>query len=937
MRPLPTSRATAFLSCLLALSTSAAERIWPDPFQTCAPVSVAIRPPDDGLAVEQVTYDLQASVRINAPAKLLLYSNDNLVPPTVELGFGANRCYYKRFATSYDLDHCSLPVAPEGYAAKEIVAVVPGLHRYARTGLTVLAEFPRVMPCGRPTFSGKFFQRPSAVPNLWNVVLDEIHVNQAEVALVAESLTQQFGGAVVSTFLTPRGFVLSASSTKASAISTDWRVRFVESVVEVRGLGIRDTSIPLSANSARFQWAHDRLDQPLRDGTDSSFRWPTPQLGASLLPRVWIVDTAVRTTHVAFAGLPFQSINATSRAGCLLPDPNVARSSHGTEVASALVGYLGTGQMAAAEVYFVRALGRKGVPQLCDGGDSTEVEAALRQIAPAVRERDIINLSIGVPPTATFEMIILDLLARGAVVVAAAGNSGMPVSEAPANIPGVIAIGALAEQTTAPAYAPEVALASSSYGPLVSFWAPGENVLAALDTADNAYTGSGGTSIAAPLAAGIALHLAATIPPAGGGTHVEVRRLMNRDGASSGGLSLALLRAPPVPFGLASLPSSLTGESLNGVVFASGALWVGRASPTASGVSLARIPFENGAPSLAKIQVLRSGAESCRPMTEIRGQATSGTIGVSVVCQRGDGKLRIVSYDDSGLANPYEGQYGDSSYSPVAGASDQDLTPTLDVAALAFDRAGGEKVSVFLVAGPYQQPLQELQIDHTIPGAWVRVKSVAVNCDRQPGNCDAYILVDQSPSFPSTVWEASVHRITFSVSSSPGGGTVVAVSQQAQVAALSRTIDPASMCGVPGAAFGVGLSGLAVVADDRSFKWAVGVSVTADLGSGCQYAGQTITFDPIAGETSRTPVGTLMSSFGGSRITKTSAFVGFAVSSDGMTASPTMVSNTRGLQIRSRPVVFSAVSAPFVAVEGSDFAILQHSGSYDWQVRWGAL
>ena len=84
----------------------------------------------------------------------------------------------------------------------------------------------------------------------------------------------------------------------------------------------------------------------------------------------------------------------------------------------------------------------------------------------------------------------------GAIVVAAAGNSGSDVREYPAAdlVPGVLAVGASTAENTLAAF--------STYGSWVRVAAPGEQVTSTLP--GDAYACWSGTSMAAPLAAGVA-------------------------------------------------------------------------------------------------------------------------------------------------------------------------------------------------------------------------------------------------------------------------------------------------------------------------------------------------------------------------------------------------------------------------------------------------
>jgi len=110
----------------------------------------------------------------------------------------------------------------------------------------------------------------------------------------------------------------------------------------------------------------------------------------------------------------------------------------------------------------------------------------------------VLNLSFGTPETALrpddprpHEDVIAYALARGAIPVAASGNSGTPTRYYPAAHPGVLAVGSVGENGLPSSF--------STRGDHVALCAPGERVFAAgLD----GYQSQSGTSFASPFVAG---------------------------------------------------------------------------------------------------------------------------------------------------------------------------------------------------------------------------------------------------------------------------------------------------------------------------------------------------------------------------------------------------------------------------------------------------
>ena len=197
---------------------------------------------------------------------------------------------------------------------------------------------------------------------------------------------------------------------------------------------------------------------------------------------------------------------------------------HGTSTASLVgasssdgVGMAGTAP--AVRVQPVRVLGK------CFGSDS-DIQAAMRWAAgisvAGVPDNPtpakVINLSLGGSGacSAAYQLAVDEIVARGVVIVAAAGNSaGHPVGT-PANCNGVVAVLALRHAGTKVGF--------SDLGPQITIAAPGGNcinvstgsaclypILAATNTGTQAPLASGwtdsfnfsvGTSFAAPLVAG---------------------------------------------------------------------------------------------------------------------------------------------------------------------------------------------------------------------------------------------------------------------------------------------------------------------------------------------------------------------------------------------------------------------------------------------------
>ncbi len=186
------------------------------------------------------------------------------------------------------------------------------------------------------------------------------------------------------------------------------------------------------------------------------------------------------------------------------PDPkpdiiDAYYASHGTNTTSAAVGVTNNGKGIASPGWSCR-----GMAINCDL-DNAHINTTLAiqgiQYA-AANGAKIINMSFGGTGYNPHAGAIDYAKARGCVLFGAAGNENTSTTSYPAGDPDVIAVAATDQQDTKSSY--------SNYGTWVDICAPGDNVIAA--KLNNQYEGVYGTSIASPIAAGIAALLWAANP-----------------------------------------------------------------------------------------------------------------------------------------------------------------------------------------------------------------------------------------------------------------------------------------------------------------------------------------------------------------------------------------------------------------------------------------
>ncbi len=256
--------------------------------------------------------------------------------------------------------------------------------------------------------------------------------------------------------------------------------------------------------------------------------WPVSQ-GAGVV--VAVVDTGVDATHPDLTGRVLGEID-------LLPEvtPLPEQKGHGTRVASLIAAAVnGVGMAGVApqsRILPVSALDPGGW-----GDSSTVARGIIRATDAGAR---VINLSLGGPDRdPVLDKACAYAFSRGAVVVAAAGNSYQWGNEVqyPAASPNVLAVASV-DRTGNPS-------AFSNTGRHIDLAAPGEAVVAAVP--GGGYSVESGTSFAAPHVSGaLALVLAAN-PRLTAGQAASAVKLTAADDISGNGrddqLGQGVLRA----------------------------------------------------------------------------------------------------------------------------------------------------------------------------------------------------------------------------------------------------------------------------------------------------------------------------------------------------------------------------------------------------------
>jgi thermitase len=277
----------------------------------------------------------------------------------------------------------------------------------------------------------------------------------------------------------------------------DARVRFVEPDPEFQ-------LIEYTPNDPRFaeQYGPQHVRAPEA--------WDTT-LG-DLDATVCIVDTGVRYTHEEIAGTRwlggYDFYNGDSNPS----DDN----GHGTHVASTAAGSIDNSKGIAG----VANVGIRGVKVLSATGTGawSTVASGIRWCADNGGPRVVISMSLGGGAATVLEDAVRYAAGKGALLVAAAGNSG-PCTNCvgyPAAYDEVIAVTCTNAAKTQCSF--------SSDGPDSELAGPGQSILAAWHTSDTAYNTISGTSMSTPHVSGVA---ALVWSEKSGLTATDLRELLN--------------------------------------------------------------------------------------------------------------------------------------------------------------------------------------------------------------------------------------------------------------------------------------------------------------------------------------------------------------------------------------------------------------------------
>jgi subtilisin family serine protease len=386
---------------------------------------------------------------------------------------------------------------------------------------------------------------PSVVRNELYVTYDRVRLDAAAVQpAVMERHTGLVARSAALVSADPsrvlRRIVLNDTASRSVAIAALRRLPGVVAVDPVYYAYTLGDVVPVSPNDPGYakgdQWYLQAIQAP------DAWRLTTGNPAVA----VGIIDTGIDAHNLDLQGkiVSGESVIAGVTKHGLSASQDL--EGHGTNVAGIAAAATDNGIGFAGVGYNVRLRAYRVFPNATDPG-THEVGASNADIAQAIDDaaKDgvrVVNMSLGSPASNPNDVGVANAVAAairgGMTIVAAAGNSALPTVSRPANLPGVISVGASAQNDRAnPPY--EYVSSFSNYGPDLTLVAPGGDVRPFGDRVPNtgidnlytttektttpciqnkdAVTGCGysilqGTSMASPVVAGVVALMLSTHP-----------------------------------------------------------------------------------------------------------------------------------------------------------------------------------------------------------------------------------------------------------------------------------------------------------------------------------------------------------------------------------------------------------------------------------------
>ncbi|KAI8301236.1 Alkaline protease 1 [Colletotrichum sp. SAR11_59] len=217
----------------------------------------------------------------------------------------------------------------------------------------------------------------------------------------------------------------------------------------------------------------------------------------------YVFDTGIRLSHEEFEGRASFGINgvtgSTEQTGT-----NSDTSGHGTHVAATIVGKT-YGVAKKATVVDVKVFdGDTGSTSWILTGMTWAIDEI---VSKGAQNSSVLNLSLSsVGGTTALDNAVLAAYQQGVLAVVAAGNSNQPTTDvSPARLPQSFTVGMTQPDRGRVNIIEDIY--GSNYGPELDVFAPGRDIISAAHTSDTGTATKTGTSMAAPLVAGLVCYL----------------------------------------------------------------------------------------------------------------------------------------------------------------------------------------------------------------------------------------------------------------------------------------------------------------------------------------------------------------------------------------------------------------------------------------------
>ncbi|KAK1496383.1 alkaline serine protease Alp1 [Colletotrichum cuscutae] len=218
----------------------------------------------------------------------------------------------------------------------------------------------------------------------------------------------------------------------------------------------------------------------------------------------YVFDTGIRTSHSEFEGRASFGINGVT-GSTVSPGSNSDTDGHGTHVAATIVGKT-YGVAKKAKVIDIKVF----------DGSMGSTSAILTGLNWAVNDittkgaqgKSVLNMSLSAKNVSALDNAVLAAYNQGILTVVAAGNDNQPATDtSPARLPESFTVG-MTRPDRGRVNIIE-GIYGSSYGPELDVFAPGQDIISASYSSDTGTATKTGTSMAAPLVAGLVCYLRA--------------------------------------------------------------------------------------------------------------------------------------------------------------------------------------------------------------------------------------------------------------------------------------------------------------------------------------------------------------------------------------------------------------------------------------------